>query len=172
MKISIDTVRRLSAGEESAFNETYYAYARLIHYLTFTLVKDRGIAEDLVQEAFVKMFENVGKLSNPACFQSWFFTLTERLALDHLRQAKRDPAHNAVELTAEVAETRPEYIPERFEFNGILAPFENHVVNLKIIHRMTFRDIAETTGKTMSIVTKAYYDAVAKLKKQYRKGAL
>ncbi|OHE40565.1 MAG: hypothetical protein A2Y16_01400 [Tenericutes bacterium GWF2_57_13] len=172
MKISTETVRRLSAGDEDAFNETYYTYARLIHYLAYTLVKDRGAAEDLVQEAFVKMYENIGKLSDPNRFQAWFITMAERLALDHLRQMKRDPTQNAVELTAELVDAGPDYVPERFDFNGILPPFENHVVNLKIVHRMTFRDIADMTGKTMSVVTKAYYDAVEKLKKQYRKGAL
>lgn len=172
MNISQDVVRRLVLKDEAAFNETYYAYVRLIHYLIYTLVGNHDDADDLVQEAFVRMYDNVDRLSDPKRFQAWFVAIAERLALDHLRKAKREPAHGAVDLVDEIVDEHPDYFPERFDFNGILLPFEIHVVNLKIVHRMTFREIAAITGKTMSVVTKTYYEAVVKLKKQYRKEGL
>jgi len=172
MKISQDVVQRLVRRDETAFNETYYAYVRLIHYLVYTLVKDHAEAEDVVQEAFVKMYENVGGLADPARFQAWFVRLAENLAFDHLRRRKADPAADAARLDEDVADRRIGFAPAKFDFNGMLEPFENHVLNLHLVHRMTFREIAGETGRTMSVVTKAYYGAVATLKKQYRKGAL
>jgi RNA polymerase sigma-70 factor (ECF subfamily) len=170
MKISRDVVARLRDGDEAAFNETYYAYVRLVHYLVLTIVRDRGTAEDLVQEAFVKMFAGIGKLADPGKFQSWFLRIAKNLAFDHLRRTKADPAATASILPEDYSVPLPDPEPERFDFNGMLEPFENHVLNLHLVHRMSFRDIAEETGRTMSIVTKAYYEAIAKLRRTYRKG--
>ena len=87
--IEAELIRRIGSGERSAFDELYARYSRPLFSYAFKFLKDRMIAEEVLQDAFVKIWRTASrynpKLSRPF---SWAVLVTKRLCIDRLRRMK------------------------------------------------------------------------------------
>ena len=86
----LDTARlviRLQAGERQAFSDLYLRYFdRAYGYLRMAL-KDAHEAEDLAQQAFLKVFESVDRYERRTQpFRAWLFRIVRNAAVDHFRK--------------------------------------------------------------------------------------
>lgn len=80
----------LSAGNEEAFEELYHLYSeRLICYL-IKLVKSESLAAEILQEVFIKIWNNRENLDPDQSFRSYLFRIAENLVYDFFRKAARD----------------------------------------------------------------------------------
>ncbi len=77
-------------GRESAFRELIARYERPVFSLVYRMVRDRTLAEDLAQEAFIKAFHALGSYKPEYKFSSWLFKIANNLTIDHLRKKKLD----------------------------------------------------------------------------------
>ena len=77
-------------GREAAFRELLSRYERPVFSLVFRMVRDRTLAEDLAQEAFIKAFHALGSYKPEYKFSSWLFKIANNLTIDHLRRKKLD----------------------------------------------------------------------------------
>src|SRR6059036_749287 len=75
-------------GHEAAFRELVRRYERPVFSLLFRMVRDRGLAEDLAQETFIKVLNGIKSYNPQFKFSSWIFKIANNAAIDHLR--KRD----------------------------------------------------------------------------------
>ena len=85
-----DVVRLAQQGRELAFRELVRRYERPVFSLVFRMVRDRETAEDLAQDAFVKVLNHIDKYSPEFKFSSWLFKIANNVAIDHLRRRKLD----------------------------------------------------------------------------------
>ncbi|WP_309672208.1 sigma-70 family RNA polymerase sigma factor [Gemmatimonas sp.] len=85
-----DVVRLAQQGRELAFRELVRRYERPVFSLVFRMVRDRETAEDLAQDAFVKVLNHIDKYSPEFKFSSWLFKIANNVAIDHLRQRRLD----------------------------------------------------------------------------------
>ena len=58
--------------------------------LVFRMVRDRELAEDLSQDAFVKVLNHIDRYSPEFKFSSWLFKIANNVAIDHLRKRRID----------------------------------------------------------------------------------
>jgi RNA polymerase sigma-70 factor (ECF subfamily) len=79
-----------AAGNERAFAELLRRYERPIFSLVYRMVRDRALAEDLAQEAFIRAFNAVSSFDPRYKFSSWIFKIANNHAIDHLRKRKLD----------------------------------------------------------------------------------
>jgi len=77
-------------GDESAARELISRFERPVFSLIYRMVRDRELAEDLAQEAFVKTFNNMRMYDPQQKFSSWLFKIAYNLTIDYLRR-KRVP---------------------------------------------------------------------------------
>lgn len=85
-----DLVMLLKQGNEAAFEELYHLYSkRLLGYL-IKLVKSETTAAELLQDAFVKIWNNRQNVDPEQSFRSYLFRITENLVYDFFRKAARD----------------------------------------------------------------------------------
>jgi len=77
-------------GHERAFEELLRRYERPVFSLIFRMVRDREIAEDLAQEAFVKVFRALDQYDPAHRFSSWLFKVAHNVTVDHLRRRQLD----------------------------------------------------------------------------------
>lgn len=61
-------------------------YERPIFSLIYRMVRDRGLAEDLAQETFLKVLNGLGSYNPDFRFSSWIFKIANNAAIDHLRK--------------------------------------------------------------------------------------
>ncbi|CAN5216741.1 sigma-70 family RNA polymerase sigma factor [soil metagenome] len=85
-----DVVALAKEGRESAFRELVRRYERPVFSLVYRLVRDRDIAEDLAQETFVKVLNNIERYRPEFKFSSWLFKIANNVAIDHLRKRSVD----------------------------------------------------------------------------------
>lgn len=90
--IEVVLVQKAQGGDKLAYQELIKRYSRLVWVIVYGIVKDPGWAEDLVQETFLKSWQALKTLRNPASFRGWLTIIARRLALQHnedmLRQDK------------------------------------------------------------------------------------
>lgn len=77
-------------GSEAAYRELLSRYERPVFSLIFRMVRDRETAEDLAQETFIKVLNNLDRYSPEFKFSSWLFKISNNLTIDHLRRRRVD----------------------------------------------------------------------------------
>ena len=75
-------------GREKAFRELMTRYEKPVFSLVYRMVRDRGLAEDLAQETFIRAFTAIGKYNPNYKFSSWIFKIAHNLTIDHLRKKR------------------------------------------------------------------------------------
>ena len=86
-----ELVQEALGGSQRAYRELVHRFERPVFNLVARMVRDRTLAEDLTQDAFVKAF---GRLDSyqPAQgkFSNWLFKIAHNTAIDHLRRSALD----------------------------------------------------------------------------------
>ena len=77
-------------GSEAAHRELVTRYERPVFSLVFRMVRDRETAEDLAQETFIKVLNNLDRYSPEFKFSNWLFKIANNLTIDHLRRRRID----------------------------------------------------------------------------------
>jgi RNA polymerase sigma-70 factor, ECF subfamily len=85
-----EVVALAKEGRDSAFRELIRRYERPVFSLVYRLVRDRDTAEDLAQETFVKVLNNIDRYRPEFKFSSWLFKIANNVAIDSLRRRSLD----------------------------------------------------------------------------------
>ena len=89
---------RARRGDGAAFEQIYRRYSRAAYTLALRLCGRADLAEDVVQEAFMKAIEKLSSYRGDAPFGAWLKRLVANSAIDRLRAEKRwvDPEFAAL----------------------------------------------------------------------------
>ncbi len=79
-------IRRILAGNETAFAELVKKYQKQVHVLAWRKIGDFHIAEDITQDVFLKVYQQLHALKNPKQFSGWLYVITTRLCATCLRK--------------------------------------------------------------------------------------
>jgi RNA polymerase sigma-70 factor (ECF subfamily) len=83
-----ELIRRLQGRDARAMAELYDRYGRLVYALILRAVRDSGIAEDLVQETFLRVWNRVqGFDPERGALGPWLLAVARNRAIDYLRSA-------------------------------------------------------------------------------------
>ncbi len=85
-------VRRAREGEYSAFETLFERYRTLVFRFAYQMVPRRDDAEDIVQEAFVRAYQNLDKYRDEAKFTTWLLRIVTNLCTDQARMSNRRQA--------------------------------------------------------------------------------
>ncbi|MFT4778835.1 MAG: RNA polymerase sigma-70 factor (ECF subfamily) [Flavobacteriales bacterium] len=81
-----DLMHLAQSGNESAFSELYDRYAdRLLNYFFKMLWKDKEMAEDYVQELFMKLVKNAGQFQEGRTFKTWIYSIANNMCKNAYR---------------------------------------------------------------------------------------
>ena len=125
-----------------------------------SILRDVERARDVVQDTFVKLYQQEpGKIAEPA-LKSWLYTVCRNRSFDVLRKEKRmTVVENEKMETIEVDGDDPAEIAEREEthsevmrFLDRLPPNQKEVIRLKFQGDMSYKEISEVTSLSVSNV--------------------
>lgn len=80
--------KQAAEGRQKAFRELLNRYEKPVFSLVYRMVRDRALAEDLAQEAFIRAFNAIGSYNPSYKFSSWIFKIAHNLTIDHLRRKR------------------------------------------------------------------------------------
>jgi RNA polymerase sigma-70 factor (ECF subfamily) len=81
-----DVAALAKEGREPAFRELVRRYERPVFSLIFRMVRDRETAEDLAQDTFIKVLNNIDRYRSEFKLSSWLFKIANNVTIDHLRR--------------------------------------------------------------------------------------
>lgn len=71
------------------FNQLYAMYSKRLYFTAFKIVKDHHLAEDIVQETFLKAYNKVETIGDVSKIAAWLNSIAARTAIDFLRSEQR-----------------------------------------------------------------------------------
>lgn len=86
-----EVVQRFLDGDDRAFTELVRRYETQLLGFVVRTIGDRGRAEDLVQETFVRVFRHLHKFDQSRKFSAWIYTIARNLTRNELRSRSRNP---------------------------------------------------------------------------------
>ncbi len=81
-----DLLLRLQQGDEVAFEAIYRKYSLRLFGFILRLVKDRDVAEDLLQEMFIKVWQNRSGIDLEKSYHTYLFTIAKHLVYNYIRR--------------------------------------------------------------------------------------
>jgi len=82
------TLARAREGDLGAFEELVRAYQGDLWRFTYSYTRDRALAEDATQEAFIRAYRFLSSFRGDSRFTSWLFRIARNCALDIIRARK------------------------------------------------------------------------------------
>jgi RNA polymerase sigma-70 factor (ECF subfamily) len=93
-------VQRLKLRDPNAMMDLYDSYARLLYSIILRAVNNSALAEDLTQEAFLRIWNRIGTFDQEkGNLQGWLVTVARNRAFDYLRSVRNAPDLSSVSLT-------------------------------------------------------------------------
>lgn len=83
-------LEQLQRGEEHAFNTIYKAYFKPLYRKVFSMIKDEMIADELIQDLFLKVWHKREEINPKSSFQAYLYTVASNLAFDYFRKIAKD----------------------------------------------------------------------------------
>src|ERR1700753_384534 len=84
-----ELITRLIQGDESAFNTVVNTYKKMVYNTVLGFVQDTGHAEDITQEVFIKVYENIGRFKQQSKLGTWIYRISITQAIDFTRRRSR-----------------------------------------------------------------------------------
>ncbi|MGH7550862.1 MAG: RNA polymerase sigma factor [Gemmatimonadota bacterium] len=172
-----ELVRRARGGDERAFRDLMNAYRGAFYGLARRYAGSHADADDVLQDAFVKVFQNLGLLTQPEAFFPWARRIIVNTALDHLRSRRRvrqhetPPPEGFAEDYADVRLEPPDRRVERSEFFArleraihSLPPRQREVVVLHDVEGLSTEEVAARCGCPPATVRSNLFYAREKLR--------
>ena len=162
-----------SDSDKNKFEYIYEKYKRLLWTKAFEILKDHGLAEDAVSEAFLRAYKHLQKIEDPDSAQSvsYLVTIVKNVAINLYHKEKRvtpiDYAEHdeADDFNLEDLITSQDEAAAAMKLVDRLKEEQKAVFLLKYAHDMSHREIAAALGTTENNVTVRLHRAKAKLLK-------
>lgn len=88
-EIDLSLVRRAKKGDYRAFDLLVLKYQSRVIATAFKYVKERQLAEDIAQEAFIKSYKSINSFREESSFYTWVYRITVNTAKNYLVSSKR-----------------------------------------------------------------------------------
>ncbi len=83
---------RLADGDNAAFDELYHLYSKPVYLRLRFLVKDADVADELLQELFMRVWTYRANLDPQKSFRAYLFTIAQNLVYNYFRKLASDQA--------------------------------------------------------------------------------
>ncbi|MEJ5960845.1 RNA polymerase sigma factor [Pedobacter immunditicola] len=90
----LKTLMKIKAGSQYAYNTFYQLYGPRLLATVYFLCNDKALAEDIVQESFLRLWLNRSMLNENQSLKGYLRTISKNLFLDHVRKNKTEKVYN------------------------------------------------------------------------------
>jgi RNA polymerase sigma-70 factor, ECF subfamily len=171
-------VQRMRQGEVEALDVLYDRYARAVFSFAVRIVHDSRIAEEVLQEAFMRSWQQAARFElNRGNYASWLLSITHNLAIDEVRKSQRRPQKaDMVDITdvlrSEVDTTvNIEEAAEATELRGVIRDAMDHLpeaqrraIELAYFEGLTQREVAAFLNEPLGTIKTRMRLGMQKLK--------
>jgi RNA polymerase sigma-70 factor, ECF subfamily len=178
-----ELIRAAQQGDQRAFEQLVRSYDSSVLRLATNLLRSPEEANDIYQEAFLRVFKNLHTFRFDCSFHTWLYRIVSNLCLDALRKRKVRREESSMVETSEgvldrmdaVQEQRADGDPERSlesqelreriqQVLGGLTPRERAVFEMRHYQGMRLRTIGEVMGTSEEAAKNCLFRATQKMR--------
>ncbi len=169
-------VRAFKDGEDWAFSKVFKRYRKLILKFVSQKVRDEEAAEEITQEVFLKAYRFRESFRPDYAFSTWLWGIARNTMVDRIRKDRRDPMSERTDGYADTEVAECETLPcgqpnaehillrrgdrkHLGKFLKLLTGPQKRVLWLRIMHRLSYAEIAKRLGLSLSAVKCLAYRA-------------
>ncbi len=167
-----ELVRRGITGDEAALGILVRRHHAAAYRVALSIMRGDDVAQDVVQDTFLKAFRALDRFRGDASFRTWLLTITANEARGALRrqlrrketafeeagliQSKEKEPDEAAVMAQEAGRARAlmEHLPEKQRLS----------VSLRIEEGLSFREIGEVIGSSEGTARVNYFHAIRRLR--------
>lgn len=171
-KSDLQLVEEVRNGLRASYSELVRRHQKGLLRLSMRFVKDLDIAQDVVQESFIKAFEKLNSFEGRSSFKSWLYQITVNTARNKLRENRHDYSDIAdiqlgVDAVAEKSLVH-KAVGEILNAEVEKLPFKQKTaLVLRVYEDMSFAEIAEVMQCPYDTAKANYRHALLKLKEVF-----
>jgi RNA polymerase sigma-70 factor (ECF subfamily) len=161
----MDLADRARRGDRDAFAELVRLHQPALSRFAARSVASRDEADEIVQEAFLRAWQQMARFRPGTNFRAWVFTIARFLAMARRKDQQRHPPPAPLDPRLD-PEARP--LPENHErLKREVAALPSHqreVVSMRFFDGLDYRSIAELTGESEVTLRSRMHDALERLR--------
>ena len=139
------------AGDDAAFEELMRRYKRPVLNFVYRLLGDADEADDVAEDVFVRVYQNLRSYSSRTQFSTWLFALARNAAIDRLRWRKRHP-------------TQPlDSVPEPVTRTGVADEVNAHEIGAQVAAAITVLPEDQRTALVLAEYQGLSYAEIAEI---------
>lgn len=157
-------IKMFIGGDEMGLVELLNRYQARVYTAINLKVKDASLADDIFQEAFIKVIHNLkeGKYNEEGKFLPWVMRIAHNLVIDHFRKVQRSPSminndefdvFEILELPQENVESTMVKNQRDMDLRKVIQKLpedQKEVLIMRHFCEMSFKEIAEITGVSIN----------------------
>jgi RNA polymerase sigma-70 factor (ECF subfamily) len=148
-------IRAVQRGDQDAFEQLVRSYDRSVLRLAVNLLRSQEDAQDVYQEAFLRVYKNIHTFRFDCSFHTWLYRIVTNICLDYLRKKKVRKEEATVVETAEGPMDRM----DGFEESSAHADPERSLVNRRLSQRIESA-LAELTPRERMVFELRHYQGL------------
>jgi RNA polymerase sigma-70 factor (ECF subfamily) len=168
-------ITMLRNGSPFAFEQLFARYSQKLYRFSFSYLKSETEAEEIVQDVFMKLWENRNKLRNETSFQSYLFTIAFNAIRKHFNKKNRDERFRS-DLLETISEENPS-LENHPDFEALLSKLDQLIDEMPLRRKEIFlkrkkegksvHDIAQDMNIAPKTVENQITEAMKYLKEEF-----
>lgn len=182
-KIELTQIVKEVQNDIGKFELLYKNISSRVYYWCYIVIGNEAEAQDVAQEAMIRIYNKIHTLKNPETFNSWMYRLVRNYCLNYIRLHKKkefgfsDSKDFSGDSEANVVDERRDHLPHEAydlketkqligEFVDKLPTMQREVITLFYLEEMKVDEIANVLGYKKGSVKSRLFDGRKNLEKQ------
>lgn len=168
-----EILERIKNGEISAFEKIYEKYKNQLYRFCFRMISDKETALDIVQDVFLKLYENINSIEPNSSLSALLFKMARNKCLNFIRDKKEKIDTEQIEINSNFEIEKEFEIKETQErlmkVLDLIGDEYREILILREWNGLSYADIAEVLNTTIPAVKSKLFKARKKLTEIYKK---
>ncbi|MCG3089846.1 RNA polymerase sigma factor [Sporosarcina cyprini] len=164
-------IRQVLAGDKQAFANIINKYKNPLYATILRMTKNPQDAQDLVQDAFIKVYRNLHKYDGGGAFSGWLYRVAINHCMDEFRKKRYSTVQVQLEEEAIINPNHPEIVFLKREKSrqlerliSTLPEDERLIILLRYVNEISYEEISELLGVPLSTVRNKLHRAKKKMR--------
>ncbi len=149
-----ELIAQILKGNQHAFTFLVRKYEKLVLHMVVRVVKQETVIEDVCQEVFIKVYQNLKKFRGDAKLSTWIAKIAYNVSLNHLRKEEKEVLAT-YETLLDNSELKLERLPDKF--------LENKELKKRIVREIDALPVTFRTLATLFYLEEFSYEEIEKI---------
>lgn len=169
-------IQQVLAGDKQAYAHIIDNYKNQLYATILRMTKNPQDAQDLVQDAFIKVYRNLEKYDASGSFSSWLYRVAINHCMDEFRKKRYSMTQIEIDEERVVEPNHPELVFLKKEKSrqlerliGTLPEDERLIILLRYVNEISYEEIGEVMDMPLSTVRNKLHRAKKKMRETVKR---